>query len=748
MYASAVLVTVLCVTVFSTGLTIRIPAAEHLANYAGWPFRVFGRPQRMQQSQQSLPTLETDALHASVKFGENVVGKLERLEKTLAGADVRVRPGTPSHGQLIASNPHENALEKHRHAQVAIRASQHIADSQCRRLRLKERYCGELINTLSLEGTDLQSQCESTVEIICNTTSPYRNIDGTCNNINHPSWGRSMTAYKRMIPPKYGDGLYKLRKSHSASAPLPSPREISISLISDKDKPEKEVTAAVMQWAQFVGIDLAQTPSAKMIFTGSSISCCKPDGSNLPPRSVHPFCAPIAVPSDDPVFNDRQCLDYVRSVTAPRPDCKFGPAEQMNQATHWLDLSMVYGITKEISDKLRTHSNGHLATSPGPARPLMALSLEPTSDCQGTIKPIGPCFKSGDSRVNDQPMLTALQTVWVREHNRLADALHALNPQWGDETLFQEARRITIAEYQHITYDQWIPLLLGDLYSKQMGLQKSDYSESVNPAVRNSFSTAALQFLYSMIPGNISLFSPERRSNTTLRLREHFNKPGVIQKQGILDQLLRMLATQSAQKVDLIHTEEVTHGFYAGELSNLGADALSIVVQRGRDHGLPGYNDFRSACGLPRMSCIDEFADLLPKTVVNLLKTLYANVNDVDLYVGAMAERLVDGALVGPTFRCLLGRQLRDTRKSDRFFYDLQGQAGSFTPEQLASIKKVTLARIFCNNGDDIKMMQPDVFYKPTTRGSLAANPKTASVTHCSELADLDLSPWREANQK
>ena len=64
-------------------------------------------------------------------------------------------------------------------------------------------------------------------------------------------------------------------------------------------------------------------------------------------------------------------------------------------------------------------------------------------------------------RVNEQVELTAIHTLWMREHNRVALRLHSINPQWDDERLFQESRRIVIAELQHIAYNEFLPVLLG-----------------------------------------------------------------------------------------------------------------------------------------------------------------------------------------------------------------------------------------------------------------------------------------------
>ena len=71
-------------------------------------------------------------------------------------------------------------------------------------------------------------------------------------------------------------------------------------------------------------------------------------------------------------------------------------------------------------------------------------------------------FCPGESRVNEQPGLTAIHTIWMREHNRLAQGLAKLNPHWTDETIYQEARRICTAIYQHQVYNEWLPLVLGE----------------------------------------------------------------------------------------------------------------------------------------------------------------------------------------------------------------------------------------------------------------------------------------------
>ena len=138
-----------------------------------------------------------------------------------------------------------------------------------------------------------------------------------------------------------------------------------------------------------------------------------------------------------------------------------------------------------------------------------------------------------------------MHTVWLREHNRIASSLHSFNSNWSDEKLFQEARRIVIAEMQHITYDEWLPIILGSAFIERTGLAtlENAYStayfaegaipEQYDPRVTNEFATAAFRFGHSLIPAIFHVqFERKGVPVNEYKLRSAFFQPTEFREDG------------------------------------------------------------------------------------------------------------------------------------------------------------------------------------------------------------------------
>ncbi|KAL6437081.1 hypothetical protein ACFW04_004997 [Cataglyphis niger] len=687
-----------------------------------------------------LPRIDGTSLNNSIAFAQTLVNHMSTLERNIANAGIELQAQSPAQKQFWDSYPSVDAFERSIGAIIAMKASSYLVHQNCRRFGLDKNECARYISTLGLQDTPLGESCAAVHSVECDEMSKYRSIDGTCNNIENPSWGSAMTAYTRVLFSQYFDGIQEPRRVGQTKKPLPSPRLVSAALSTANDQSDASRTLAVMEWSQFIAHDIAHTAVRKMVSTGKPISCCQPDGDTLSPRHIHPDCSPISVPERDPVYGKHyiRCMNYVRSLPVLRSECTFGPVEQMNQVSHFLDGSTIYGSTLKKSRKLRAFEGGRLRVN-------MQNNLEylPRGDTELASQCGENCYNSGDDRVNIEPQLAVIHTIWLREHNRIADKLAKLNPDWSDEILYQEARRIVIAEIQHITYKEWLPILLGRRYIHAVGLiirnsHSRNYNSVDEPSISNEAATAALRFLNSLMQGKLNLPDNSRQQNRTLNLAEHFFNPRVIESEDIFDGLLRGLATQTSQRMDISLIPDMTSKLYTSNGNNLGLDAISLDIERGRDHGLPGYNYYRRYCRLPTARTFDDFLDYIPAEMVRKLRTIYSHPNDVDLIVGGMAERPADDGMVGPTFRCLIYEQFSRSRHTDRYFYDSAMQPHPFTPEQLVQFHNVSLARIFCDNGDNITHMQRNVFLKLQTGNELRR------CTDFDAIPSVDLFAWAE----
>jgi peroxidase len=254
--------------------------------------------------------------------------------------------------------------------------------------------------------------------------------------------------------------------------------------------------------------------------------------------------------------------------------------------------------------------------------------------------------------------------------------------------------------------------------------------------VTNEFSTAAFRFGHSLLQSPYFLLNARSQTpDQTLNLRNIFNNIELFSRAPTgTESLLRGLTAQRAQSADSFFTEDITNQLF-NRNRPFGLDLVSLNTQRGRDHGLPPYNDVRELCGLGRATSFFDLARDIPEEGVRRLQAVYASPDDIDLYVGGFSEFPVEDAVIGPTFLCIVGDQFTRFKRGDRFFYEFGGPQG-FTPEQLDEIRQVSFARILCDN-TDVGEMQPLAFVTP----SRTFNSKFPCNSPA--IPKVNLFPWR-----
>lgn len=191
-------------------------------------------------------------------------------------------------------------------------------------------------------------------------------------------------------------------------------------------------------------------------------------------------------------------------------------------------------------------------------------------------------------------------------------------------------------------------------------------------------------------------------------MSDYYNKPGIIEEH--FDNLGRGLVTQQSQLTDVNYDTEILDYLFKYDRS-YGDDLRAVDIQRGRDHGVARYNDFREACGLSRAKKWDDYLDLIPKTEVEKLKQVYESFEDVELSVGGSLENIIDkDTLSGPTQLCIFDIQFYNTRVTDRYWFESGDPEVAFTRPQLAEIRKSTFARLFCDNSNNVTRVQKKAF--------------------------------------
>ncbi|GMT22833.1 hypothetical protein PFISCL1PPCAC_14130, partial [Pristionchus fissidentatus] len=578
-----------------------------------------------------------------------------------------------------------------------------------------------------------------------------RSYDGQCNNIDHPQWGVAQWPLRRLLPAQYENGFntpigWNQGRLYNGFA-KPNPRLVSRQLVATREiTPHTTLSSFVMQWGQIVDHDMTHTPFALSRTSYTSGAVCNQTCDNVDP------CFNIQLLPDDPKINSANafykkfpCMEFERSGAI----CGSGETsllfqrvtqrEQMNILTSYLDASFLYGSTEvqalELRDLFGDHGLMRFDIVSAAQKPYLPFEKDTGMDCRRNVSDDNPirCFLAGDVRANEQVGLTAMHTLFLREHNRMAAKLLTLNPLWDGERIYQETRKIIGAVVQHITYSTWLPIVLGKTaYSELLG-DYTGYNPETDASIANVFATAAFRFAHTLI--NPKLRRLDKNFSTIpqgdLPLHKALFAPEIMLSEGGIDPLLRGLFASPLKlpKPSQLLNTELTEKLFNRNV-DIALDLASLNIQRGRDHGLPGYAEYRRFCNLSvPVNWVDMEPIVKDADVVSKLRTLYGHPANIDVWVGGITERRHSEGLVGPLFACIIAEQFKRAREGDRFWYE---NPGVFTPLQLQQIKKSTLSRLLCDNGDEIDKVQRNAFMFPGN--------STQLYEKCENLPEVNLA--------
>lgn len=524
---------------------------------------------------------------------------------------------------------------------------------------------------LSAQSISQAESCyiDQTDQVIIPTEefNEYRRADGKKNNPDHNSWGAEGQKLIRVV------GTDKSRYPNTPN--LANPREIS-NKVSQQDTNQntrnvKGLSDLFWLWGQFLDHDIT------IIHTDER----KP--ANIPVSAIDPnFSADIP-------FNRSQ-------------------KKYRNNLTSYIDGSNIYSASRKTERRLRTRQDGKLILNNG---------YLPQDD--------DGFYIAGDERVNEHIGLTAMHTLWAREHNRIVDAIACQHPDWRDDELFNEAKRIVIAELQAITFNEFLPQLIGKNTLPSYGGLNPGYDTNVNANISHIFAASAFRFGHSMLSPVLLRLDKDGKEvyEKHVPLREAFFRPDKLEEAGI-DPIFRGFASQVAQALDPMVVDDVRNFLLQSPGDKQGFDLVALNIQRGRDHGLPSYNDIRQSLNLPPITSFE--ASTWHEDFKTRLANAYADTNNIDPWIGGLAEKKEGDALTGKLLQTLLAEQFRRIRNGDRFWYENQ-----FNEAQIALLNATTLSDIIKRNTSIKKgEIQSNVFIASEIHDPVEVNtPPSASPT-------------------
>ncbi|XP_042543944.1 dual oxidase 1 [Dipodomys spectabilis] len=527
-------------------------------------------------------------------------------------------------------------------------------------------------------------------------------FDGWYNNLMEHRWGSKGSRLQRLVPANYADGVYQpLGEPY-----LPNPRDLSNTATKgpagQASLRNRTVLGVFFGYHVLSDLVSVETPGCPAEFLN------------------------IRIPPGDPVFDPQRRGDVVLPFQRSRWDPETGqspsnPRDLTNQVSGWLDGSAIYGSSHSWSDALRSFSGGQLASGPDPNFPrdpqaaLLMWSAPDPATGQGGPRGL---YAFGAPRGNREPFLQALGLLWFRYHNACARRLARERPRWGDEELFQHARKRVIATFQNIALYEWLPSFLQKTPPPYTG-----YRPFVDPSISPEFVAASEQFLSTMVPPAVymrnaschfqrivnrnSSFSRALRVCNSYWSREHPS----LQRAEDVDSLLLGMASQIAEREDHVMVEDV-RDFWPGPLKFSRTDHFASCLQRGRDLGLPSYMKAREAMGLPPITQWQDINSALAKSHGNVLQATAALYNQdlsrLELLPGGFLESHGDP---GPLFSAIVLDQFVRLRDGDRYWFE-NTRNGLFSEDEIAEIRNTSLRDVLVAvTNVEPAALQPNVFF-------------------------------------
>jgi len=521
------------------------------------------------------------------------------------------------------------------------------------RVLTMENHMNEMENTLNNIDTN-------------NTTNPvnnFRSLDGSGNNLFNPIWGKINTKLLRKSASQYGDNQSSLSIRGIKN---PNPRTISNLLCkSTTSIPNNDNLSDMMWiWGQFLDheIDLTETQSSG----GETVNMTTPT---------------IAQDSNEDFPN--RTIPFTRSSFVVNTN----PREQVNNISSYIDATNVYGHNNERSYALRKlDGSGKLITkNANNGEVILPYNSDGLKNAAPEESNPEDFFLAGDIRSNENIFLTAMHTLFVREHNRLCDQILLEHPEYlnKDEVIYQNARKLLIGMMQNITYMEFLPKLLG----KNAIPKYTSYNENIDASINTEFSTVGYRVGHSMLSSTL-----HTGQSGSILLRDAFFNSTYIQNNGI-DQLLLGGKIGTMQKIDTRIVEDIRSFLFGAPTAQQLLDLASLNLQRGRDHGIPDYNTLRAAYDLEKVTTFTEITS--DPVVSSGLAELYNTVDDIDPWVGGLAEDHLNDANVGPLFYEIIRDQFIRLRDGDRYYYE---NDTTLRADEVELIESSTLGKIIERN--------------------------------------------------